>query len=240
MQSGVSFVYRSFAGVSAKAGSAVRHHAAGTDASGDIHALTQTEELRTSGKKEKKRRFYISPFAPLPLACFLLFDMDRAVWASLLAAVLHEGGHLLALRMLGGKVAAFRLYPFGGEIVAGGKLFSYGESMVLSLSGILVNLLSSLLLVLPRTTPFLRSFALASLGLGMFNLLPLRQLDGGGALESFLSFFCMPQTAEKVLKVLSFLTVGMMIFAAFYGALSFCFNPMWILLIVYAIFSLKT
>ena len=224
MQSGVSFVYRSFAGVSAKAGSAVRHHAAGTDASGDIHALTQTEELRTSGKKEKKRRFYISPFAPLPLACFLL----------------HEGGHLLALRMLGGKVAAFRLYPFGGEIVAGGKLFSYGESMVLSLSGILVNLLSSLLLVLPRTTPFLRSFALASLGLGMFNLLPLRQLDGGGALESFLSFFCMPQTAEKVLKVLSFLTVGMMIFAAFYGALSFCFNPMWILLIVYAIFSLKT
>ena len=214
MQSGVSFVYRSFAGVSAKAGSAVRHHAAGTDASGDIHALTQTEELRTSGKKEKKRRFYISPFAPLPLACFLLFDMDRAVWASLLAAVLHEGGHLLALRMLGGKVAAFRLYPFGGEIVAGGKLFSYGESMVLSLSGILVNLLSFLLLMLPRTTPFLRSFALASLGLGMFNLLPLRQLDGGGALESFLSFFCMPQTAEKVLKVLSFLTVGMMIFAA--------------------------
>ena len=137
-------------------------------------------------------------------------------------------------------MAAFRLYPFGGEIVAGGKLFSYGESMVLSLSGILVNLLSSLLLVLPRTTPFLRSFALASLGLGMFNLLPLRKLDGGGALESFLSFFCMPQTAEKVLKVLSFLTVGMMIFAAFYGALSFCFNPMWILLIVYAIFSLKT
>ena len=131
-------------------------------------------------------------------------------------------------------MAAFRLYPFGGEIVAGGKLFSYGESMVLSLSGILVNLLSFLLLMLPRTTPFLRSFALASLGLGMFNLLPLRQLDGGGALESFLSFFCMPQT------VLSFLTVGMMIFAAFYGALSFCFNPMWILLIVYAIFSLKT
>ena len=233
-------MYCFFADVFAETDTAVRLHEIRTDASGDIYALTQTEELRVFGKEEKKRRFYISPFAPLPLACFLLFDMDRTVWASLLAAVLHEGGHLLALWMLGGKVAAFRLYPFGGEIVAGGKLFSYGNSMLLSLSGVLVNLLSALLLLLPQTTPFLRSFSFASLGLAAFNLLPLKKLDGGSAIEAFLSFFCMPQTVEKVLGILSVLTVGVMVLIALYGALSFCFNPMWILLIVYAAFSLKT
>lgn len=106
----------------------------------------------------------------------------------LTAALLHEGGHLLALHLLGGRAEEVRLRLSGAEIRWWGGL-SYGGEALLALAGPGANMLCALACTLAARrwqADWLYRFIGCHLTLALFNLLPARPLDGGQALCALL------------------------------------------------------
>lgn len=126
----------------------------------------------------------------LAVGVFLLTSARRS-WLLLfwLAAILHELGHLVALRLLRGRVEALRFRLSGAEICYRGTGISYGGEVLLALAGPGMNLLWAAVLALAsRWYPedLLYRFIGCHLVLALFNLLPALPLDGGRVLQSAL------------------------------------------------------
>ena len=98
----------------------------------------------------------------------------------LLACAVHEGGHLLAIRALGGRVGSLRLTGLGAVMIPRG-VFGYRTDCLVALAGPAASLVLALL-----AAPFCQTLAGLSLVLGLFNLLPLGPLDGGRVLRGIL------------------------------------------------------
>ena len=112
-------------------------------------------------------------------AALLLIIPIRWIFAAFLAALAHELGHYLAVRLMGGEVS-------GGDISWRGarmEMFpmSPGRELVCILAGPAASLL---LLCLARIFP---RVAICGLIQGCYNLLPIAPLDGGRALHFLLS-----------------------------------------------------
>lgn len=127
----------------------------------------------------------------------LLGGAGPALPAVLLAALCHELGHLLALRLAGARVERLRLTAFGAEIRADTRRLSYPREIACTLAGPAVNL--ALALFLARMTGWYVP-AGSSLLLGCFNLLPVPALDGGRALHLLVSWLWEPITADRVCR----------------------------------------
>ncbi len=128
-----------------------------------------------------------------------------------LAAVLHEGGHLLALRLMGGRVERLCLRLSGGEIRYRDDL-TYRQDALLALAGPGANLLCALVCAgLARLCPRAELYRLigCNLILALFNLLPALPLDGGRVLGALLTS-CFPLWGETVTKGVSLL-VGVLL-----------------------------
>lgn len=112
--------------------------------------------------------------------------------------LLHEFGHALACRQVGGTVDRILLWPLGGvaqvrppqrpapqlwSIVAGPLV-----NLVLVLPALLVWLLLPQALLSEDVTHALTSFIVINLALFVFNMLPVYPLDGGQVLRSLLWF----------------------------------------------------
>lgn len=123
-------------------------------------------------------------FLVLLTAAFLL-DHDGIFALCFAAAVLHELGHLAAVYACGGRVQTITLGADGG-CIRHGRLTNAGERIT-ALAGPAVNLAVTLACaVLPAAwaTERLVLFTGANLALGLYNLLPVRPLDGGRFWES--------------------------------------------------------
>lgn len=156
----------------------------------------------------------ISPGAPLLLAIFVLLSSPLLLLALLLAAVLHECGHYLALRILHAHVTALRITALGAEMQVEGRL-SYGGEMLAAAAGPAVNLLLALLLGLGgRCWDGLYLFSGAHLALGIFNLLPVQPLDGGRILWHFVAWVAEPYSADRVTAAVGFGIAALLTLAA--------------------------
>jgi stage IV sporulation protein FB len=110
------------------------------------------------------------------------------------AAALHELGHYLVLRACGIRVRGLRLNVFGAEMKIESGGVSYGRELAAVLAGPIANLLCALmLLTMGRDT-----LAGAHLVLCAFNLLPVRPLDGGRALELAVAWAAGPAAGEWI------------------------------------------
>ncbi len=187
---------------------------------------------RTSGKERAVRSrgwLHIHPLAPLPLLCFGALGAWDVFLCVLPVAVLHELGHIAAIYFTGGKVVSIGIEPFGGEIRTDGKLCSYAGSLLISLSGVFVNFLCAL--------PLYR-FALCSFGTGLFNLLPLKGLDGGDALKSLLAQKFSMEITDKICGIIAVFGVLVLGLVIFWGLCFSFFNPTLLLLTGYLILRL--
>ena len=110
------------------------------------------------------------------LARMLLLYPVRFLVGVLLAALIHELGHLLALKIAGGRVLSIRLRSFGARIEA--APMSPGRTALCALAGPAAGALT---IFAYKTFPEL---ALAGLVQTVFNLLPVYPLDGGRALRN--------------------------------------------------------
>ena len=175
-------------------------------------------------RRTKAGRIAVSPFFFLLLALFAAVDRQRLLFPILSAAALHEAGHLAVLRLEGGQIEQFTLTPFGGELrIRRSEWLSYGREIASVLAGPGVNLVCAL--VLGRAAAELsweRGYLLSGIHmlLALFNLLPLRQLDGGRALYLMLSWLLDPITADRIGHGVGcfFLCVALLLTAALQGA----------------------
>lgn len=190
-----------------------------------------------SAKGGKGCRFSVSPLAVLPFLCCALLSRGPLFPCACLAALLHELGHLAAIFLCGGRVEKFALYPFGAEIVTGGRMLSYGQSLLVAVAGIGVNGLCVLPL-LWRDAPYvLQVFSCCSLGLALFNLLPLERLDGGEVVKNLALLILGPERAGGWCRFFSLLGAvglfGFLLCGVFFARL----NPLFLLLFLYLLWG---
>lgn len=110
----------------------------------------------------------------LLLSFLFLADDEGMLCPLLLAASLHEFGHYIMMRICGGQLVKVTLSAVGGEMryrMADGRW----KRCAVAASGPALNLL----LAYWASSQHIYLFAGANLLLGLFNLLPVRPLDGG-------------------------------------------------------------
>lgn len=147
----------------------------------------------------------ITPVAVLFLIVLTL-TKSYLLPATLLAALVHECGHLLAARYLDVRVACLEIDLFGAKIYPVGFIPSYRAEVLLAAAGPLFSLLLGAFL-LPHGGAFATALESATLSFALFNLLPIRDFDGGRILHAALSQLSCADTADRVLAVTSYLSL---------------------------------
>lgn len=132
----------------------------------------------------------IETSALLVLALALLTVPLNWLAAFFTAAMVHELGHYLALRALGGRAGGFALGPFGAVLTV--SALSPGREALCALAGPLAGAL-----LVSLYHPFPRLALCAAVHSG-FNLLPIRPLDGGRVVYGLLRLICRESTARKL------------------------------------------
>lgn len=157
--------------------------------------------------KDVRIRLCFSFFAVLFLLSFL--DAYRMVLYSLWAVALHELAHFTVLTLLGRQIELILFTGFGLQMKqAPGRQWGYGRDVLVAFSGPFCNLLVFLLLSLllgSFQTGVFSLFAMTNLAMGLFELLPVGDLDGGQALTAFLCLFLDRTKACAITFVLSLL-----------------------------------
>lgn len=145
-----------------------------------------------------------------------LFDMSTAV-ILLLVVLLHEIGHVLAMRWVGIPVRGIYFIPFFGG-VAVGEGFGKSEAArgFVALMGPAASMLTTglfLWLSLQNDDPFLTDLVLLSAVVNGLNLLPILPLDGGRILQALTSRLS-PRAARAIHGSMLIVGVGL---AAWFG-----------------------
>ena len=154
----------------------------------------------------RRKRFFIQPLALMYLFWMVLCDKSGIAVMSLLAATLHELGHLAAAGMMKIPLGAMHFDLLGARIDVKGRILSYGEEWLLCMAGPLASLFGSIVgFLFWRHSTLAIVFSCASLILGLLNLLPIQTFDGGRMLECTLLSFTTPQHTVAILKGCTFL-----------------------------------
>ena len=143
-----------------------------------------------------KGRVHVSLGFCLLAAWFAMANGWRLLVVVLGAAAVHELGHVLALKCLGTSCGGLRVGVLGAELEIRGGRLSYGGELACVLAGPGANLLCALALAAGGETVL----AGAHLTLCLFNLLPVRPLDGGRALYLAVSWLAGPGAGERAAR----------------------------------------
>ena len=119
------------------------------------------------------------------------------VLSILLAAALHECGHLLALQAFHVPIEGLRLSAFGAVLHArGAQRLSYGRELVVTLAGCGMNLVCGVLTAwFSLHYVWVEGFVFAGCA---FNLLPIPPLDGSHAMNLAVSALFGPLVGDAV------------------------------------------
>lgn len=139
--------------------------------------------------KGVKVRLHFGFFAVIAI---MLLQGGEAAMTVLLCCMLHESGHLLAMRICGLRAHAFDAYSGGMRISTHPppSCLSLGRELLVLFAGCAANLLTGALFALAG----MNSAAAISLALCVFNLPPVSSLDGANALKAIAIRFCSPET----------------------------------------------
>ena len=116
-----------------------------------------------------------------------------------MAAAVHEVGHCLALVLLGAKITGLRLSLFGAELETDSRRLSYGGEVLAVLAGPISNLLCALVLSKVDAVRWAVVTG-ANVARCLFNLRPVRPLDGGRALYLLAAWMAGPAAGERVIR----------------------------------------
>lgn len=143
------------------------------------------------------------------LMCALYYVNPGGCFLPFCAAMLcHELGHLAALLACGIPIRCLRL-EVGGAVLETAPM-DYRRELLCALAGPAVNLM---LLPLGRRFPL---FAVLSLCLALFNLLPILPLDGGRALRAGLLLALPEDKVQRILRRITLVCAAALAAAALY------------------------
>jgi Zn-dependent protease len=159
--------------------------------------------------------------------------------ALFLIVLLHEFGHSLACRSVGGEANQIVLWPLGGVAYVnppprpGATLWSIAAGPMVNVALLPVLLGLGLLSQslgwaesMPNLHALLRSIAIINVGLLVFNILPIYPLDGGQMLRSLLWFVLgrarslMVATIIGFIGVVAFIALALWAQSIWYGVLA--------------------
>lgn len=168
----------------------------------------------------------------------LVLDCSFLSLVPILAAVCHEFGHLWVMLILGVPVKEIEITLFGAEIHADAiSQRTFGQICVYG-SGAAANLASGFCVWgLFGGALFADFFFICSLGLAIFNLIPIRTLDGGCILEA-LCLRLFPRRADIILAAVSAVSLAILWLLAIYLMLIFGGNISLMLFCIYMFVSL--
>lgn len=143
--------------------------------------------------------------------------VSKAGELALLSCLLHEGGHLAAMALMGTKPRSLTFYS-GGIGMKCGTLISPARELFILSAGCTVNLLLALLGTLAGS----RLFTGINLALMLFNLLPLPSLDGGRIMRTLVEILSPAADITGVQRLLG-IALGMAAAVFFFvsGSISF-------------------
>lgn len=148
------------------------------------------------------------------LALSALLDPDGWGVLGLLAALLHELGHLFCCLLLKQPPKALHLTCFGPALLPGNRLPSQKQELMILLSGSGVNLLcAGICFGASLWLPKLAVFGGFHLLLGLLNLFPACGLDGGKALALCLEQHLEPPWDQRLFCIIQF--VFLILFTTF-------------------------
>lgn len=129
----------------------------------------------------------------VPFAVIILFllitDKTGLMSASLVAAAVHEVGHIVLMKKLSCAPRKIELIG-GGALITGTAFCTFGENIAITVAGPAANVLTALLMLLFGhifSNNTLYVFAAVQFAVGAVNLLPIKGLDGGELLKALLS-----------------------------------------------------
>lgn len=178
-------------------------------------------------------RCRVSLLFPALVTALLLCQPDGLAVTCLLASVIHEGGHLLAMLMLRVPPADCVLGAFGLRIRLGQHLAGYGRNIWIALAGPLANGVAAAILLwagVPQT-------AAVHLLLAALNLLPGAVLDGGEVLRCCLCLVGWERATDAVLRLSTTLALLPMAAVSLWLFLRRDGNPTLLIISVYLVIT---
>ena len=140
---------------------------------------------------------------------FLLFlcrENLTEAFLFLLAATLHEAGHVISAALLGCGIRRFSLSPEGATVKIDFSLLPYKKEIAVYLAGPAGNgigMLIAFFLLRHHFTANALYFFFCNLLFLLFNLLPVKGLDGYQALSSFFRMYREEEGVESILTKIS-------------------------------------
>lgn len=164
--------------------------------------------------RKKKSRLFPKMMISVPSLLFwvavAMFDRSMQTAAALLAALLHELGHIAVMGVCGMRVTSVTVLPYGLEMTTNRPPCSFYEDIAVNAAGCAVNLLSYPLfhmlgaVIHGNLGEFILLLSYSSVTLGILNAFPISSLDGGCVLEAVLSLLLPSCTAYRAVKAVSF------------------------------------
>ncbi|MBE6818123.1 MAG: hypothetical protein E7517_03060 [Ruminococcaceae bacterium] len=140
------------------------------------------------------------------LSCLVLFDSGLFLAAFIMVCA-HECAHLFAMYLCGVHIDSVELEPFGILIKKERKALAFSRQMCIIFAGCFANLFLAVISIIlhcffSEKSIFLQLFFINA-ALAFFNLLPITGLDGGQALQLFLSRYKCERFALNTGKTVS-------------------------------------
>lgn len=179
--------------------------------------------------KKFKIAFHPAVF-PIILIGFFTGTLFRMLTVYL-CLLIHESGHAAAAMGLKTKVAYIKIMPFGISMRLYDKNQTPKKQLIISLAGPTVSIIAGVF----SPNEFLR---ITNLTLGIFNLLPVKTLDGGRIFYILMSGFFGSITAYRFLKLVSVSVATLLLFLGAYAFYITGYNISIALVSVFLIYSL--
>lgn len=146
-------------------------------------------------------------FFTVMLALSLIISRSLFMLMALLAALLHELGHIIMAKACRIRLTSCKIGLYGAGLMPDGMFYSYTREIFLCAAGPLTNLLcGSIGLNIYKAYPSqpLLWFIFSSFILGCVNLLPIHGFDGGRIFSAIISRFISPSAANVSVHISSF------------------------------------
>ncbi len=168
----------------------------------------------------RKILHYIETLMPIAFWVVIMFGFDSisVTVMTLLAAAIHECGHLAVITLTCGHKATTPIPKINGMRITPSVILSYKEEILAALGGPCANILFFLIL-LPfcnKADGYAITFSMINLMTALSNLLPVSGFDGYKIALNAVALKFGSESAERLLSAFSFLFSWVAVFLSLY------------------------